>query len=672
MENDATKRSIRVGPHARSSLALTADGKMLALANNTGISLRDMADGEEIRAWSGRVANGAVFSPDSKRLAWIGFDERNRKAQLWTAERDSGKRRAIGEPVDNFGPPCFSPDGKLLAITTYHHVVLLRDAASGKEITSFDAHPSAVIDVAFSADGQQVVSHAHDGARFVWQTRSGKLLRRWPASPMKDEEVVLRLPKGRVVMTERQNNKEIYRVRELLTGGEKFRIDGWLGAGPRPTAAPGGRYLALRDLKGDLRVIDLQTGQSRSVAGPSQATHGLKLSADGDVAVWYDNLNKPLEVHVNRQSSAKKLVLRDMPKTDRWVWIFDRQPCVSPDGRWLVLSTEEGRLRRWDLTTGKEVSPLTEALRTTWELIWSPDGRFVAAQGAASPANVIDREAHRDLRVWDARAGARLAHLTVPNRQGGMHVHFSRDNRTMLTTDLQGIIHLWEIATGKERARLKGHLPYEIGALAVSADGRMLVSGGYDSQALVWDLTGRTPDGQWRTARHPPEKLRAAWKALASEDAKAAYAAMWQLVADPEGSVSLLRQQLRPIARPTAGQIARLIAELDSEKFTEREHAVHELEMLEEIAATELRQTLTRKPSLEVRRRVEALLERLNHSPTGAQLQALRAIETLEHIDTSEARQVLKMLAKGAPEARTTEEAKAARTRLERQSREQP
>jgi hypothetical protein len=147
---------------------------------------------------------------------------------------------------------------------------------------------------------------------------------------------------------------------------------------------------------------------------------------------------------------------------------------------------------------------------------------------------------------------------------------------------------------------------------------------------------------------------------------------MWQLVADPEGSVSLLRQQLRPIARPTAGQIARLIAELDSEKFTEREHAVHELEMLEEIAATELRQTLTRKPSLEVRRRVEALLERLNHSPTGAQLQALRAIETLEHIDTSEARQVLKMLAKGAPEARTTEEAKAARTRLERQSREQP
>jgi hypothetical protein len=194
----------------------------------------------------------------------------------------------------------------------------------------------------------------------------------------------------------------------------------------------------------------------------------------------------------------------------------------------------------------------------------------------------------------------------------------------------------------------------------------MLVSGGYDSQALVWDLTGRMPDGQWRTGKQRPEKLRTAWDVLAGDDARAAYAALWQLTADPEGAVALLRQRLRPIARPEAGRVARLIAALDSEKFAERERAGYELAMLEEAAAADLRETLARKPSLEVRKRVETLLKRLEHLPTGAQLQALRAIEALEHMGTPEARTLLRKLADGSPGARLTQEARTALGRLER------
>jgi hypothetical protein len=340
-------------------------------------------------------------------------------------------------------------------------------------------------------------------------------------------------------------------------------------------------------------------------------------------------------------------------------------PCLSPDGRWLVLNTEAGRLRRWDLTTGTELSPLTESLLTAWEVEWSPDGRFVAVRGSASKANVIDGNALRDLRVWDVRTGQRLAHLTMPNQQGGMHVQFTPDSRTLVTTDLQGVIRLWEVATGKERLTLKGHLSGGIGALTLSADGRMLVSGGYDSQGFVWDLTGRMADGQWRSVRHPPEKLRAAWQALAADDAKAAYAAMWQLAADPEGSTAFLREHLKPVPRPKPGQVARLIAALDAEQFAERESATRELEMLEESAAAELRQTLQGKPTLEVRRRIEALLARLERVPAGEQLRTLRAIETLEHIVNAEARKILQTMAEGDPGCRTTQEAKASLRRLE-------
>ncbi len=50
--------------------------------------------------------------------------------------------------------------------------------------------------------------------------------------------------------------------------------------------------------------------------------------------------------------------------------------------------------------------------------------------------------------------------------------------------------------------------------------------------------------------------------------------------------------------------------------------------------------------------------------PTSQRLRALRAIEMLEHIGTQEARQVLERLAKGASEARLTQEAKASLERL--------
>jgi hypothetical protein len=194
---------------------------------------------------------------------------------------------------------------------------------------------------------------------------------------------------------------------------------------------------------------------------------------------------------VHRHAANKTLVLRDLPKSERVQWHLDNYRCLSPDGRWLLLPSQQGRLRRWDVTTGQESSPLTEAPRTVWGLISSSEGRFMAVHGSPTAPNVRvddERGGGRALCVWDMTTGTRLRHLTLPDR-GGMCVIFSHDGRTMLTTDLQGVIHLHEMATGKERGRWRGHFSHEIGALALSADGRMLVSGGYDSQALVWDLT---------------------------------------------------------------------------------------------------------------------------------------------------------------------------------------
>src|SRR5262249_22609105 len=140
--------------------------------------------------------------------------------------------------------------------------------------------------------------------------------------------------------------------------------------------------------------------------------------------------------------------------------------------------------------------------------------------------------------------------------------------------------------------------------------------------------------------------------------------AVWQLVAVHRQAVTLIRDRLHPIKSADAQRIQQLIADLDSDQFAVRQQATEELEMLGKVAETALPQTLEQKPVLEVRTRILGLLEKLRDS-TG-QLRALRAVEVLERIGTTEARQVLQSLAGGAPGVTLTEEARAALERLAR------
>src|SRR5262249_56199696 len=105
-----------------------------------------------------------------------------------------------------------------------------------------------------------------------------------------------------------------------------------------------------------------------------------------------------------------------------------------------------------------------------------------------------------------------------------------------------------------------------------------------------------------------------------------------------------------------------MVADLDAEDFAAREKAVEELEKLGEPAELALRKALKDRPSIEVKRRIEQLLEKLRLPPE--RLQALRGLEVLEHLDKPEARQLLAKLADGAPDAWLTQEAKAINRRL--------
>jgi hypothetical protein len=139
---------------------------------------------------------------------------------------------------------------------------------------------------------------------------------------------------------------------------------------------------------------------------------------------------------------------------------------------------------------------------------------------------------------------------------------------------------------------------------------------------------------------------------------------MRQLLAAGDAAVALIARHLHPAPAVDTKRIAALIADLDSDRFAVREQASRELATLDEAAETALQNTLKGSPTLETRRRAEALLAKIAQ-PSGDRLRALRAVEVLERLATPAARQVLRTLAVGAADAAKTKDAAASLRRLD-------
>ncbi|MGE3808116.1 MAG: hypothetical protein AB7K24_25930 [Gemmataceae bacterium] len=151
------------------------------------------------------------------------------------------------------------------------------------------------------------------------------------------------------------------------------------------------------------------------------------------------------------------------------------------------------------------------------------------------------------------------------------------------------------------------------------------------------------------------------WHDLAGKDAARAYQAINRLAMAPEVAVGLCRSKLSPIPAPDAKRIDGLIDDLDDGDFMVRERATEELEKLARLAAPRLEKALAGQPPLEVRRRLERLLARLDKLDHGPEvLRALRAIEVLERLGTAQARQLLEELSRGAAGAILTQDARRA------------
>jgi hypothetical protein len=317
--------------------------------------------------------------------------------------------------------------------------------------------------------------------------------------------------------------------------------------------------------------------------------------------------------------------------------------------------------------TGRELFILPKETKEGWSpaLAFSPDGKTLAQ------ADVPVLGQPPRVRLWEAATGKEL--LTI---EPGLiktlslkAIAFSSDCK-ILATGGEDVIQLWDIATGKELLRRERHAAFSgsvrhygfVRALAFSPAGRTLATGLVDTTILVWDLASATGQTARPAKDLGPTELDRLWVDLANEDGRKTHAALWTWVTVPEKAVAFLKGRLRPVTVEDA-RVWQRIADLDSNQFTVREAASQELEKRGASAEPALRKALEKHPSAEARQRLESLLKKLE-SPSAEQLRDLRALQVLEYVDTPEARQVLETLAKGAPGARLTREAKASLERL--------
>jgi WD40 repeat protein len=488
-----------------------------------------------------------------------------------------------------------------------------------------------VFSVTFSPDGKNLAARSWDGVVRLWEASTGKELRQFGSQQALVCSVAFS-PDGKMLACGGDNSEIVFW--DPATGKELRRLAGHRGPVMFITFSPDGKLLATKGDDWTLRLWDVASGRE----------------------------------------------LRRLGKEDPASEVNDGCPVVfSPDSRMAASATlairgrfgddNERTFRVWDVATGTEIRSFKGKKTSFGPAAFSPDGKILAV-GATWPG---PREGV-DIYLWDVVRGIELRPIEHTRSEGVEAITslaFSPDGKTLASSGVGPFIQLWEVATRREIGRFQtpdaGRTP-----LAFSPDGRLLASGSTDITLLLWDVTGRMQDGKLRPAKFSPQELQSLWVDLGSADPPKARRALWAFVAANGPSLAFLREHLHPAAASASAEvITQMVADLDSAEFAVRTKAMAQLVELEVLAEPALLDSLKKQPSLELRQRIERLLNKLvnqRYNLSGDRLRSFRAVEILEQLGTLDARELLETLSRGAPGALLTQEAKASLVRLSRQN----
>lgn len=467
------------------SVSFSRDGHH-ALSGGTDRTMRlwDVQTGKESGCFEGHQGSlwSVAISPDG-RYALSGSDDKTMR--LWDVTTRKELRRYEGHTGTVYSV-VFSPDGRRALSGCLDMSVRLWDLASGRELTRFKGHTAV-----FTSDGRSALCGRWDQPLQLWDA-DAKLRRRWEGPTNRLITHVAFSADGRSPLAYgpslfTEDGSAVYRgdgdvLQELFQFGNAPQHVESLKA----FSADGQRALSVRSgmVGKEVKAVllwDLQTGKElRRLGGQKEP---VALSPDGRRALTF--CEKTSTVRLWDLVTGKEL--QRLEGHASWVQCValsrdGRRALTSGcetvfDGKAKEIRPDDWTIRLWDLETGRELRRLKGRSRVVPVVAISPDG-----QRALSPWG-----SEKMLHLWDLETGRELRRFEWPSEKGKGRpsavlwgdeeptpkvVAFSPDGRRAFSLDAdddpfslppyraESHVRLWDVETGRELGRLKGHNAY--------------------------------------------------------------------------------------------------------------------------------------------------------------------------------------------------------------------
>lgn len=423
---------------------------ILSSGSDKSVRVHDVASGMLQRAIPTTVvANDFAISPaDPNLLATVGDDK---AVRLWNL--------ADGKPVaakENLANPAsavaFAPDGKTIFVGEADGTVRAHGYPFVAELASraAPAHDGPIQALARAADGSLLLTAGDDKIARLWGP-AGEPIRAFALfAPIKaaalspDKQLVAAVGAGGEMRVWNINGQEL-KVLSGMAGPVAFSADGKQLA---VAGADNKVYLHPSALDAEPKAIAAHASPVRAIAFTPAGN--AVLSAGGDKVVKVSDVAMAKEVASLAGHQGAILSL-----------------AVAPDGKTAYSGGEDKNVLVWDLAAGKSTATLGGAGGPVTSIAVSGDGARVAAASADN-----------NLRVY--QGGALVSTLANPAPVG---VVFLSDNVGLAaaSADKQLYFHAFN------PPRVAGKHDKKVTSLAVTPDGKLLVSGGEDHQVRVWD-----------------------------------------------------------------------------------------------------------------------------------------------------------------------------------------
>ncbi len=411
------------------------------------IRLYDAGDGSLVRTQpsEGSIQTTAVSAVDD--LIAIGGSGGD--LELWRVSRTGFRliERLYGH-TDFIGDMEFGPDGTKLVTTTHWE---------GTERTR-------VWDISRRSGGEWGVIDPTSGAAIVFSPDGSNLATSWDS----DQHVAL-------------FNTTTWEQATVLEGAGRL-VSGGLGAAEGAAFNPDGTKLVTTawdgaGVDGSVILWDLESGEETHLVSGVAARGGVDFSNDGTLVaatVWHQETRQPI-LRVWDVATANEVFSAPSLSNSKAGFRVD----FHPDGNLLAVTTgaRENNVLIWDLRTERPSRIGTHGPAFHGAVRFSPDGETLLTAGSDGVIKIWDYTSKRIVQELRGHVG--------PVEDA----HWADAGATIVSTGEDGTIRFWDAATGREQLLL--NQGYLVSHLALSPDGNMLATSGYDGISgltQVWAL----------------------------------------------------------------------------------------------------------------------------------------------------------------------------------------